>query len=742
MSAADFKDANFDADAARYDRMNRTQSAEFAPGQGEGVYEAQDVMSTGVVSNNTGEMGDIFTSQVNVQSTIPGSITQPGVNQAVVQQQVQGKSDEDMFYDTMKAIGKGGFGFFKDLAQSISHLNSRWYSEWGRHVCYTAVISAVAGFALNLLKVNFGYQLLLGSLVSIGVGAPVWLMLAEKARIYPDGYSSSDGSVDVNIPLTGVQDEPEPDFGVPTDEVGSVESKQGSSDWDEWDNFEGSDWNEGDYDDTIDSDADADFEYRDSSETQEDEPKNIDDALNSLADVPKGMYERSYLYHMFAQVLQHMKPGFSTMKSISEDSDIFLQWESKLLEAAKVAGCKEDNLPVLMELQENLFTIIVTCTRPSGFKPDLVANELANIYAYRTGEKDSGVFAKVDTIGEKCKITIFNGESHMISLLDMMKQEEDFIKDPNNHIPVVLGVDQLGHVIKADFKNLESVIITGMPRKGKSWFCQAILTQMCAFVPPTELQVYICDPKEGISDYSSFCLPHVKRFESDDTAVVQLLRHLVKVEAARRRKIIGDARNVNIWDFKKRFPDVKMPVIYVVVDEIVTLASRMDKETHQEFRMLLRELISQLPALGIRAFLIPHILNNDIIEKKTSDIVPCKVSVCGGADHIEKATGSKFKDFPYKLVNKGDMAIKLDGYSDTLFVHGPALTATNDGNNEVFEYLKRAWYRLEPDELNYIDAEEAKKETAQSGVTFNYGEDEEGLSLSDIESDDDDVDLF
>lgn len=88
----------------------------------------------------------------------------------------------------------------------------------------------------------------------------------------------------------------------------------------------------------------------------------------------------------------------------------------------------------------------------------------------------------------------------MISVKDMYDNCKDFMLDTKNYMPVVIGVNHMGKVIKTDsLKKIESVLITGMPRSGKSWFVQAILTQMCAFVPPSELNIYICDPKEGIS---------------------------------------------------------------------------------------------------------------------------------------------------------------------------------------------------------------------------------------------------
>lgn len=770
MGVNDMMNGNFDADASRMDRMNRTQPAQFAPGQ-DAVFQQQDIFAQSAVQNNQNAMGDIFSTGVNNGAPATGGVDPmnpfstgvgnpaaqggiPTANGFQQQPQMHGQSTEDKFWSAVGAGAKGSMSFGKELISSMKTFTPRWYSEWGRTVLITGIVVAGAGFILKLAGLSVGLKISIGGLFSSAGGVLIWLFKTEDAKNYTSKYKDennsnqsfnnpsdimpvSDGFGDNGI---GFQDNtPAPDF--PSDDFGS----------EDFDSY-------GDEDDDIygiGGDDDDDY-YGGMVEDEPQEGMNAEDALNSLPDIPKGMYERKYLWDMFTKVLPTMKPGFSEMHEIDDTEDAFLYWGDKLREAAAVAGCKEDYLPELLRLQENLFTVIVTCDRPQGFKPEAVANELANIYAYSDGEKNENVFAKVDTVGAECRITIFNGASAMISLKDMMLQEESFILDNKNYIPVILGVDQLGRVIKADFKKIESVIITGMPRSGKSWFCQAVLTQMCAFVPPSELNLYICDPKEGISDFKAFSLPHVKKFVSGDDNIVATLRNLVKVEAPRRKKIIGDAEFVNIWDYKERYPDIKMPIIYVIIDEVVTLASRMDKETNNEFRMLLRELISQLPALGIRAFLIPHILNNDIIEKKTSALVPCKISVCGNAEHIEAATGSKPKDFPYKLVNKGDMAVKLAGFNNTLYVHGPALTDSNPKNNELFDYLRRVWSKLEPEEVAgsvSVKAEEALENKRALEQMQDMTEDIEvfsnpneqglsGMSSSGLPDDNDDFPLF
>lgn len=770
MAVNDMMSGSFDADAARYDRMNRTQPAPFAPGQ-DAVFQSQDVFAQSAVQNNPSQMNDIFSTGTSMgggmgigmpdpsnpfSSGLGGMGGIPGGNSLGIPQQQQPKTQEEAFFDAVKSGAKGSYNIIKEIFDSIPCLTVRWYSEWGRITTIVGVITFGVGFVSKLFGYGNGFKLATGGLIASAGGVLLWFLLTDKARTTSSKYKDEHNTN---------QSFNNPSNVVPAFDGGNL----GMTDFDDselnndfgFTNMPDSSNDDFDFggDELVDDDddpygfGDEDY-YNDTQEQQGSAAMNAEDALNSLPDVPRGMYERNYLWDMFTKMLPTMKPGFSEMKEIDESDDAFLYWDDKLREAASVAGCKEDYLPNLVRLQENLFTIIVTCDRPQGFKPEAVATELANIYAYSDGEKNENVFAKVDTIGAECKITIFNGASAMISLKDMMLQEKDFILDTKNYMPVVLGVDQLGKVIKVDLKKLESIIVTGMPRSGKSWFVQAILTQMCAFVPPTELHIYIGDPKEGISDFKAFTLPHVKKFVSEDNKIVDMLRNLVKVEGPRRKKIIGDAGYVNIWDFKERFPDIKLPIIYVVVDEIVTLASRMDKETNNEFRMLLRELISQLPALGIRAFLIPHVLNNDIIEKKTSDLVPCKVSVKGNADHIEKATGAKPKEFPYRLVNSGDMAVKLANVPNVMYVHGPAMTESNPKNNELFDYLRRAWTKLEPDEVAgsvSADAEvEANNRAAleqMSGISEDdivwTNSNENGLSgMTTGDDDDEDFGLF
>lgn len=672
MGASDLNNGSVDLDSARLERSTRVNQPDYAPGQGDNDLFSND--SIGVSSTpqpNSLNLGGVFT---------PNTANVYGVNPAVQQQQptVPQKSEEEVFWDILskacKAIGSGIKKGFLSLASSREEWCHKFYAHYGSVLCLSSVVLGLVGLALLLLSsfglglTELGFNLLIGSILSLIVGVMLVMFNTEAAK--------SESGIEESVDIPAVEDY-----------SSTVQ-------------FEDSDYESDSYDD------DDDFNYEDDEDLDlfsnvsavQSEGMDAETALETLQEVPMGMYTRQYLYEAFTKVLSTIKPDYDTVRTFDEDSDTFVTWEQYLRDSAEVVGTKYEDLPELLELSETALTIRIVCTRPRNFKHEAVASELASIYAHASGTKDPNVYAISETIGKECHFTVFTGSKLMVSLKDMYCHCEDFVLNTKNYMPIVIGIDHEGKIIKADFKKIESILVTGMPRKGKSWVVQLILTQMCAYLSPKELHLYILDPKEGISDYRKFVLPHVKKFVSGDDNIVSTLRRVVREEAPRRKKILGDADCVNIWDYKELYPDVDLPVIYVVIDEVVTLAERMDKETKAEFQGYLVELISQLPALGIRAFMIPHVVKNDIIAKTATDLIPCRISVCGDAAHIESSTGTKPKDFNFKLSAVGDMALKVSEISpSTLFVHAGVLSDSNPKNNKIFDYLRRVWLRLEPD---------------------------------------------
>lgn len=714
-----------DYNQAREARENKLHPADFQPGQepsfsqGDDFYTNSTQTTTQFGSDSSqGSFGDQFGGQGSFGGQggfeggfgagmngmgMGGFAGSPMPNNGMSGAQPQ-KSDEDKFYDGVKAVGKGGKTFVTDVMDSFSTVTPRFWSNYGFKSCIAGILASALGFVILLVAgKGVGAQVIIAGLITMATGVVVWLFNAEKAKECPSEYKDiqEPSMDDTNQFQQAPQPEPTP-------------SQEEQNPFPQADLNDFSSSEDGDeYVDDEDLDDD-DFEEADTVEASE--GVSADVALDTMPDIPKGMYTRTFLYEMFTKTLPQIKPDFNKVTEYTDEDDIFILWDSWVQEAGQVCGCKQDNLPMLLSLKVTLFAFILECDRPSGFKPDAVGEELCNIYADRAVDEGvetkhpdrSAVSATVENSGMRCKITIKNGRTALIGLRDMLETDyvKEFFLDTKNYMPIVIGVDQLGHVIYADFKKVESVLITGMPRSGKSWFVQAVLTQMCGFLGPDDLNLYICDPKGDISDFKSFILPHVKKFATTDGAILSTLRYLINTEAPRRKKLIGDAGNVNIWDYKERYPDVKMPLIYVVIDEVVTLAERMDKETKADFQGMLTVLVSQLPALGIRIFMIPHVIKNDIISKTTTDLIQCRISVMGTPDHIESSTGTKPREFKTKLASVGDMAVRMPIVeASTFFSHGPALTESNSKNNAFFDYLRRMWNKLngvvsEPEQVN------------------------------------------
>ena len=517
---------DFDADAARAERQNRMNPPEFAPGQSDDddffnddLFGSDSSMDSGMGTQPSMMNPQVGGFNMNPMGDMNGMGTQ---GQGGMNPQGSGTSTEDKIFDAAAKGAKGALSFSKELVGSFKGLTPKFWSVWGSNTFVVSGICAGVGLVLTLFGVkSLGFNMLIGGILSAGTGGLVLMFNVEKAKECTSKYVDGDVTQ---------QSQGQPAL----DDTSDFNSDFGSSDGD----FDfGSDDNEDDFDFGSDDDDDEDFDFGsddDSEEGSEDDFSNDDffstaegslssepaeamsteDALNSLVVPDMGIYTRQYLYEAFTKVLMNITPSFSKVELLDEDSNEFLFWNEKLREACEASGIKEESLPDLEKLEKNLFTFKLTFNRPIGLKADLVANEIATLYAYADGEFNSSVYAKADAIGKKCIITVFTGKSAMISVKDMYDNCKDFMLDTKNYMPVVIGVNHMGKVIKTDFKKIESVLITGMPRSGKSWFVQAILTQMCAFVPPSELNIYICDPKEGISDFKAFKLPHVKKFVS------------------------------------------------------------------------------------------------------------------------------------------------------------------------------------------------------------------------------------
>jgi len=151
-------------------------------------------------------------------------------------------------------------------------------------------------------------------------------------------------------------------------------------------------------------------------------------------------------------------------------------------------------------------------------------------------------------------------------------------------------------------------LIAGDTGSGKSNLLRVLIYGLAHDYPPSELEMYLLDFKEGVefrefaaTDGDPSFLPHARvvSVNSDRAFGVEVLEHLVEV-ARRRYRELGSARN--LADVRARRPELSLPRLLLVVDEFQVLLDEGDLLAERAVAALTR-LASQGRAAGIHFLL-------------------------------------------------------------------------------------------------------------------------------------------
>lgn len=639
--------------------------------------------------SNSGSSNDPFSTGPSWGSTNPmlgGSIEPPK----------EDKSTEDKIFSALGSTAKQTGNVLKDLTISFKTFGIEERTSFGHSSMISGGIVAVVGLLFMLLSFggSLGLGMLVGGLISLATGLIVfWL---SYGKLMEEGFEDKTPNADDFF--SNQQKEPELDMFSNSFNKSDMESQNS------FDMFK---------DDFKQSDDEDDFEWEEDYEDDEGDDNIAYNLNNAVADQQKmdtvldkiesdgvsKVVTRAYLFDTIMSILPNITPDYNELRIVDEDSDEFDRWDAIVQNSSQILSTRDDaELLTLETLKESLFYYSLEITREKWLKNvDSLVKEIVNICQYNpdTGVIDEDVYGTGHTVGDKIMIKVMKGTNAFISLKDLYSVNETEVKSVKNKMPIILGVDEQGNSSLVDFYKITTMLVSGMPRSGKTWFILNIISQLAIFNKPSELQMTIIDPKGAISDFKQIELPHIKKFHTDLEKSMREIRHIVEKEGPRRKKIIGDAGYVKIEDYNEANPDNKIPYLYVIVDEVMTIANTFESENKGEFNKMLGILVSNLPAAGIRLFMIPHLIKDGIIKKDVSQLIPFRVSVKGDQQHIEQSTGDR--NFKYKLNNEGDMAVRMDTTAPVKFVHAGVLAGSNEELKKIFDFISKMWLKLEPE---------------------------------------------
>ena len=584
--------------------------------------------------------------------------------------------------------GRNSYEFTKAAVVATKNHTAASVSGMGAATMKTSGVVSVAGAGMWLLS-NFlpalavGYYIFVGAAVSALVGIATFAggyIIDQKddvrEQLRRPAPEPDPAPVAEPQPLP-VFDEPEP-ASAPTPEP---EPEQEADSWD---------WNDLIPDEEPAEDVDYD---------------SLESDLENLH-MQKGTQTRQFIYETLTKGLPSISPKFADMRNLREGSAEWAIWAELIRDAAKQVGTRDDLLPDLKDASENPFMYKLTISRTPRMKTQAIADEVVNIYKYDdNGNLEySNAYATSAEAGSRAFISIYKGAKiDMISLADMYAASPDtqkFVRDPKTEMPVVIGTTGDGSVKAVDLLKAPAIVVSGEPRSGKSWIVKLILNQMCAYMSPNDLNLYIGDPKNQISEYANYDLPHVRRKEYTVDSVIDMLRYLVNTEAPRRKNIMQQYGYVNVLEFRRDHPEVTFPFLYVVLDEMMSLANAMGKEDAREYRELIERFVSEFPALGMRAIFIPHRVKNDVIPKSVSELISVRITAKSASDAsaAENLGLNSASEFPYKLSNAGDVAVRIADINDgaPTYLRAAVLAPDTKGMERLESYIGHYWDKLDP----------------------------------------------
>ncbi|MEM1109599.1 MAG: FtsK/SpoIIIE domain-containing protein [Planctomycetota bacterium] len=151
----------------------------------------------------------------------------------------------------------------------------------------------------------------------------------------------------------------------------------------------------------------------------------------------------------------------------------------------------------------------------------------------------------------------------------------------------------------------QHALVAGKTGSGKSSLLHTLITNLCLWYPPDQLELYLIDFKKGVEfkPYVNHRPPHLRAIaiESDREFGLSILKRLDAMLDERGEKF-RESGVANLAGYHRAEPDKPMPRVMLIVDEFQELFGQ-DDAISQSATQLLDRLVRQGRAFGMHAFL-------------------------------------------------------------------------------------------------------------------------------------------
>lgn len=257
-------------------------------------------------------------------------------------------------------------------------------------------------------------------------------------------------------------------------------------------------------------------------------------------------------------------------------------------------------------------------------------------------------------------------------------------------IPLIIGVNTVGHEVIADLTQLPHLLIAGSTGSGKSVALHTLLASILCSKSPDEVRLLLVDPKR--LEFASYQdMPHLLLPVIQEVSRVPLVLKWLVHEMERRYQVLATAGVRNVGEYRRLADAQPMPYLVLVIDELADLMMLMGNE----IETLLARLAQMARAAGIHLIVATQRPSVDVLTGVIKVNFPARIA-CKVASKIDSRT----------IIDNGGAELLL-GRGDMLFLSNRGIERCHGSyiRDEEVKAIVSYWREHAP--LTYVTIESA-----------------------------------
>ena len=227
------------------------------------------------------------------------------------------------------------------------------------------------------------------------------------------------------------------------------------------------------------------------------------------------------------------------------------------------------------------------------------------------------------------------------------------VKSPAMALEFVAGTSPQGEPVCVDFCKTRHVLAAGTTGSGKSVFIHSMLRQLIQKYPPSALKMFLVDPKGSEFPFYKYAKHLIGGIRSDAEQASKALDDVIGI-MDERNKLFASRGCRDISRFNSKFPNEKMPLILVVIDEFADIILTDEFG----FELKVKRIAAKARSAGIYLFLATQRPDSNVVTGVIKSNIPAriclKVTSAGNSRIIlDQAGGEALKGNGDMLVSDG-----------------------------------------------------------------------------------------